>query len=75
MSKKNNKLPLYMNVLFNKIYGNKKLSNVFDDPRIVYAGNLGATDVIMRDLLHDVTKNVKGEYVGEYIYEIINSNK
>ena len=61
---KDKKMPPYMNMLFNKIYGSETLSNVFDDPRIVYAGNLGATDTIMKDLLHDVTKNAHVLQIG-----------
>lgn len=62
--KKNNRLPPYMNILFNKIYSNKTISNIFDDSRIVYLGNLGATDAIMKDLLHDITRNAHVLQIG-----------
>ena len=61
---KKNQLPPYMDILFNKIYSSKVLSNVFDDSRIVYMGNLGATNTIMKDLLHDITKNAHVLQIG-----------
>lgn len=57
-------MPQYMNILFNKVYDSKILSNILDDSRIVYMGNLGATDTIMKDLLHDITRNAHVLQIG-----------
>lgn len=59
-----NKLPPYMQILFNKIYKNKILTALFDDERIVRLAHLGLKKKIMKDLLRDVAKNAHVLQIG-----------
>lgn len=59
-----NSLPPYMNVLFNRIYANKKISGILDDERIVKLCHLWQKNKIMKDLLRDVAKNAHVLQIG-----------
>ena len=59
-----NSLPPYMNVLFNRIYANKKISVILDDERIVKLCHLWQKNKIMKDLLRDVAKNAHVLQIG-----------
>lgn len=59
-----NKLPPYMQILFNKIYQNKILTALFDDERIVKLAHFGIKKKIMKDLLRDVAKNAHVLQIG-----------
>lgn len=58
------KNPEYMEVGFNKIYGKKKLSAVFDDERVSKLLTLGAESKIVKDILHEITKNAHVLQIG-----------
>lgn len=59
-----NKLPPYMQILFNKIYKNKILTALFDDERIARLAHFGLKKKIMKDLLRDVAKNAHVLQIG-----------
>lgn len=59
-----NKLPAYMNVLFNRLYSKPVLSRVCDDNRIVKLFHLGADNKILQDLLSEVSKNAHVLQIG-----------
>jgi len=63
MAKINN-LPPYMRVLANKTYGNKILSGICDDTRIVALRSCWASKKIIKDMLRDITKNAHVLQVG-----------
>lgn len=59
-----NELPPYMKVLFNKVYGNRLISGILDDPRVVALTSCGTSSKIVNDVLHDVTKNAHVLQIG-----------
>jgi ubiquinone/menaquinone biosynthesis C-methylase UbiE len=59
-----NPLPEYMDILFNKIYAKPTLSRVLDDKRVVSLCGIGIRKKIIRDLLHDITKNAHVLQIG-----------
>ena len=52
-----NELPAYMDILGNKIYENRKLSGILDDPRVAAVTGCGAQNRILKDLWHDINRN------------------
>lgn len=59
-----NKLPAYMNALFNKIYAKPRLCSILDDPRVVKILTFGASDKLVKELLKDVSKNAHVLQIG-----------
>ncbi len=57
-------LPSYMNVLFNKIYGNPMLCDILDDARVVRLTDFFATDKLVKSLLRDVPKSAHVLQIG-----------
>ena len=61
---KMNELPPYMRIFSNKIYSNRILSGIFDDSRITALRSCWASKKIIKDLLHDITKNAHVLQIG-----------
>lgn len=71
-----NNVPEYMNILCNKIYQSKTLSDIFADDRIVNIESMFSYNEITKDLLRDISKNAHVLQIGltfgnriEKIYE------
>ena len=76
-----NNLPKYMQILGNKIYQNKSLSEIFSDNRIVNISSLFSYDEITKDILRDISKNAHVLQIGltfgnriEKIYEKVHKH-
>ncbi len=62
--KKFSSIPLYMNVLYNRLYSNKSLCGVCDDSRIVNLRTLWHNKRIVNDVVHDIAKNAHVLQIG-----------
>ena len=58
------KLPPYMNVLYNRIYQNQKVCGILDDSRIAMLTSFFAADKLQKDMLRDVPKNAHVLQIG-----------
>lgn len=75
-----NELPPYM-LLTNKTYNNRVLSGILNDQRIVSFKSFGASNKIISDILHSITKNAHVLQIGitfgneiSAIYEQVQKN-
>lgn len=57
-------IPPYMEVFSNKIYYKRSLCNILDDDRVAHLNNFYAQRKIVKDLLHDITKNAHVLQIG-----------